>query len=40
MDGYVAKLDEICYLAKKYNALTMVDDCHATGFLEKLVEDL
>ena len=35
MDGYVAKLDEICYLAKKYNALTMVDDCHATGFFGK-----
>ncbi len=35
MDGYVAKLDEICYLAEKYNALTMVDDCHATGFFGK-----
>ena len=35
MEGYVAKLDEICYLAKKYNALTMVDDCHATGFFGK-----
>src|SRR6056297_3635979 len=32
MDGYVAKLDEICDLADKYNALVMVDDCHATGF--------
>ncbi len=33
MDGYIAKLDEICDLAGKYGALTMVDDCHATGFL-------
>lgn len=32
MDGYVAKLDEITSLADKYNALVMVDDCHATGF--------
>jgi glycine C-acetyltransferase len=32
MDGYVAKLDEITALADKYNALVMVDDCHATGF--------
>ncbi len=33
MDGFIAKLDEICDLADKYDALTMVDDCHATGFL-------
>ncbi|NOX96370.1 MAG: glycine C-acetyltransferase [Alphaproteobacteria bacterium] len=33
MDGYIAKLDEICRLADKYNALVMVDDCHATGFM-------
>jgi len=33
MDGYIAKLDKICDLADKYDALTMVDDCHATGFL-------
>lgn len=33
MDGFIAKLDEICDLADKYGALTMVDDCHATGFL-------
>ena len=33
MDGYIAKLDEICDLAEKYEALVMVDDCHATGFL-------
>ena len=31
MDGYVAKLDEITQLAEKYDALVMVDDCHATG---------
>jgi len=31
MDGYVAKLDEICELADKYDALVMIDDCHATG---------
>ena len=33
MDGYIAKLDEICALAEKYDALVMVDDCHATGFM-------
>ena len=33
MDGYIAKLDDICSLAKKYGALVMVDDCHATGFV-------
>ena len=33
MDGYIAKLDLICDLAEKYNALVMVDDCHATGFI-------
>ncbi len=33
MDGYLAKLPEISALAKKYNALVMVDDCHATGFM-------
>ncbi|PKL95811.1 MAG: glycine C-acetyltransferase [Gammaproteobacteria bacterium HGW-Gammaproteobacteria-8] len=32
MDGYVAKLDEITSLAEQYDALVMVDDCHATGF--------
>jgi len=35
MDGYIAKLDEICALAKKYNAIVMVDDSHATGFVGK-----
>ena len=33
MDGAIARLDEICDLADRYNALVMVDDCHATGFL-------
>jgi glycine C-acetyltransferase len=31
----VAKLDEICDLADKYDALVMVDECHATGFIGK-----
>jgi len=35
MDGYVAKLDQICDLAEKYDALVMVDDSHATGFIGK-----
>ncbi|MEL6212978.1 MAG: glycine C-acetyltransferase [Pseudomonadota bacterium] len=33
MDGYIAKLDEICQLADEFSALVMVDDCHATGFM-------
>ncbi len=33
MDGYLAKLPEIAALAETYGALTMVDDCHATGFM-------
>jgi len=33
MDGIVAKLDEICDLADKYDALVMIDECHATGFI-------
>ena len=33
MDGTYAKLDQICELANKYDALVMVDDCHATGFV-------
>ncbi len=33
MDGYVAKLGEICDLAERYDALVMVDDSHATGFM-------
>ncbi len=35
MDGDFAKLDEICELADKYDALVMVDDSHATGFVGK-----
>ncbi|MDI6808691.1 MAG: glycine C-acetyltransferase [Candidatus Eisenbacteria bacterium] len=35
MDGDVAKLDEICDLADRYDAMVMVDDSHATGFLGK-----
>ncbi|HUY83259.1 MAG TPA: glycine C-acetyltransferase [Steroidobacteraceae bacterium] len=33
MDGSMAKLDEICELADRYDALVMVDDSHATGFV-------
>ncbi|KRS14072.1 2-amino-3-ketobutyrate CoA ligase [Roseovarius atlanticus] len=33
MDGYIARLDQICDLAERYEAMVMVDDCHATGFL-------
>jgi len=35
MDGYLAQLDKICALGEKYNALTMVDDSHATGYIGK-----
>lgn len=35
MDGYIARLDEICALADRYDALVMVDDSHATGFIGK-----
>ena len=35
MDGYIAKLDQICNLAEKYNALVMIDESHACGFLGK-----
>jgi len=35
MDGYIAKLGDICTLAEKYGALVMVDDSHATGFVGK-----
>jgi len=35
MDGYIAKLDEICDLAEKYDALVMFDDSHAVGFIGK-----
>ncbi len=33
MDGTIARLDEICDLAERYNALVHFDDCHATGFI-------
>ncbi len=33
MDGYIARLAEICALADEFDALVMVDDCHATGFM-------
>ena len=33
MDGFIAKLDEICDLADKYQAIVHFDDCHATGFI-------
>jgi glycine C-acetyltransferase len=35
MDGYLVKLKEICDLAEQYNAMVMVDDSHATGYIGK-----
>ena len=35
MDGYLVKLDQICDLAERYNAMVMVDDSHATGYIGK-----
>jgi glycine C-acetyltransferase len=35
MDGTIAQLDKICDLADQYNAMVMIDECHATGFLGK-----
>jgi len=35
MDGTIADLETICALAEEFDALTMIDDCHATGFLGK-----
>ncbi|MGB0165488.1 MAG: glycine C-acetyltransferase [Luteibaculum sp.] len=35
MDGDIAKLDKICDLAEKYEALVMIDECHAAGFIGK-----
>lgn len=35
MDGTIAQLDKICDLADKYDAMVMVDECHATGFVGK-----
>ncbi|MBK8878544.1 MAG: glycine C-acetyltransferase [Haliscomenobacter sp.] len=33
MDGTIAQLEKICDLAEKYNAMVMIDECHATGFM-------
>lgn len=35
MDGLLAPLDKICDLAEKYDAMVMIDECHATGFIGK-----
>ncbi|MFZ4428516.1 MAG: glycine C-acetyltransferase [Saprospiraceae bacterium] len=35
MDGTIARLDAICDLAEKYDAMVMIDECHATGFMGK-----
>ncbi len=35
MDGTIAQLDAICDIAEKHNAMIMIDECHATGFLGK-----
>ncbi|MCB0686339.1 MAG: glycine C-acetyltransferase [Saprospiraceae bacterium] len=35
MDGTIAQIDKICDLAEKYDAMVMVDECHATGFIGK-----
>jgi glycine C-acetyltransferase len=35
MNGNIAKLDEICELADKYDAMVMIDDAHSTGFIGK-----
>ena len=35
MDGTIAQLDRICDLAEQYNAMVMIDECHATGFIGK-----
>ncbi|MBC3811248.1 glycine C-acetyltransferase [Undibacterium aquatile] len=35
MDGTIAQLDKICALADKYDALVMIDECHASGFMGK-----
>ena len=40
MDGTLAKLDKICDLAKKYNCLVFVDDCHAQDLLVKMEREL
>jgi len=35
MDGTIARLDKICDLAEQHNAMVMIDECHATGFMGK-----
>jgi glycine C-acetyltransferase len=35
MDGTIAQLDKICDLANKYDAIVMIDECHASGFMGK-----
>ncbi len=35
MDGYIAQLDRICDLADRYDAMVMIDECHATGVIGK-----
>ncbi len=35
MDGTIARLDKICDLADKYNAIVMIDECHSSGFIGK-----
>lgn len=35
MDGTIAQIDKICDLADQYNAMVMIDECHATGFVGK-----
>jgi glycine C-acetyltransferase len=35
MDGYIARLDDICALADKYDAMVMIDDCHSMGVIGK-----
>ncbi len=40
MDGYIARIDEICALAEKYQALVHVDDSHATGFIGEVAAAL
>jgi glycine C-acetyltransferase len=35
MDGIIARINQVCDLAEKYDAMVMVDDCHATGFVGK-----
>jgi len=39
MDGTIAQLDQICDLADKYDAIVMIDECHASGFMGKTGRD-